>query len=133
MSGKADSLFFLHAFKRTRGWNPPRQGDRTPPVLFKYVVHYADGSSVDVPVRYGDGADNWIQKEPLGLKDAVVAWAAAFPNDTSGQQAVLYQMQWDNPKPDVAIQSVDMAYDESTKGQYGVPALMAVTMAKRVE
>ena len=133
VSGKADSLFFLHAFKRTRGWNPPRQGDRTPPVLFKYVVHYADGSSVDVPVRYGDGADDWIQKEPLGLKDAVVAWAAAFPNDTSGQQAVLYQMQWDNPKPDVAIQSVDMAYDESTKGQYGVPALMAVTMAKRVE
>jgi beta-galactosidase len=133
VSGKADSLFFLHTFKRTRNWNAPPRGDRTPPVLFKYVVHYADGTSAEVPVRYGEGADNWVQEDPLGLKGAVVAWAAPFPNDTSGRQAVLYQMQWDNPKPDVAIQSVDMTYDESTNGQYGVPVLLAITAATRIE
>jgi beta-galactosidase len=131
--GRADSLFFLQGFKRTRDWRPPRQGDRTPPVLFRYVVHYADGTSADVPVRYGEGADNWIQDDPRGLKGAVVAWAAPFPNDTSGRQAVLYQMQWDNPRPDVAIQSVDRAYDESTNGQYGVPVLLAITAATRIE
>ena len=130
---KADALFFLHAFHRIRSWRAPRRGDKTPPIVFKYVVHYADGKTADVPVRYGDGVDHWIATEPAGLKNATVAWAAAFPNDASGEKAVVYQMQWNNPRPGVEIRSVDLAYDASTRGRYGIPALLAVTAAKRID
>ncbi|MCY2991370.1 MAG: hypothetical protein NTY19_26375 [Planctomycetota bacterium] len=129
---KADALFFLHAFRRLRDWQPPGQGDKTPPALFQYVVRYADGQTVEVPVRYADGADHWIVKDPQGLKHATVAWAAPFPNDKSGEQAVVYQLQWNNPRPDVEIKSVDLRYDPATGGQYGIPALLAITAATRI-
>jgi beta-galactosidase len=133
VSKKAESLFFLHAFKRTRDWQRPRQGDATPPVLFKYEVHYAGGTTAEVPVRYGEGAEHWIQKSPAGLSGAIVAWAAPFPDDTSGDQAVLYQLQWNNPNPSLEIQAIDLKYDPSTNGQYGIPALMAITAATSVK
>lgn len=126
---KADALFFLHTFKRTAEWHPPREGDKTPPILFKYVVHYADGQAADIPVRYGEGADHWVTKEPQGLKSAAVAWAAPFPNDQSGDQAVVYQFQWTNPRPEVEIAAVDIAYDPSTDGRFGVPVLLGLTAA----
>ncbi|MGA2499184.1 MAG: glycoside hydrolase family 2 TIM barrel-domain containing protein [Tepidisphaeraceae bacterium] len=129
---KADCLFFLHAFKVTRNWAPDK-ADAVPPVLFKYVVHYADGKAVDVPVRYGEGTGHWIQKDPQGVKQAVVAWAAPFPNDKTGDQAVLYGMQWNNPSPGQEIKSIDLMYDPSTKGAYGVPALLGATAATRLE
>ena len=58
---KADVLFFLHAFNRTGEWRRQRP-EQPPPVLFKYVVHYADGQTADVPVLYGEGVDHWISK-----------------------------------------------------------------------
>jgi beta-galactosidase len=131
---KADALFFLHAFNRLREWQAPHQGDKTPPVLFKYVVRYADGKTADVPVRYADGVDHWVtSKEPAGLKNATVAWAAPLGDGKSDEQAVVYQMQWNNPRPEAEIKSVDLCYDPTTGGQYGVPALLAISAAVRVE
>ena len=72
---KADVLFFLHAFNRTAEWRRER-AEQPAPVLFKYVVHYADGQTADVPVLYGEGVDHWIASEPAGLSSAAVAWAA---------------------------------------------------------
>jgi beta-galactosidase len=124
---KADVLFFLHTFNRTGEWRPGRgPTETTPPTLFKYVVHYADGQTADVPVLYGEGVGNWVDKEPRGLKSASVAWAAPFPNDKSEEQAVVYQLQWTNPRPQVQIQSVDMVYGPQGS-QYGTPALLAIT------
>ena len=37
-----------------------RNADDQPPVLFRYIVHYTDGQTVDVPVLYGRGAAHWI-------------------------------------------------------------------------
>ena len=128
---KADCVFFLHTFKAVKNWTPDKP-DAVPPVLFKYIVHYTDDQTVDVPVRYGEGVGSWIQKDPQGVKQAVVAWAA-FPDDKSEDQAVLYGMQWNNPRPEQDIKSIDMVYDQSTKGEYGVPALLGVTAALRLE
>ncbi len=75
---KADALFFLHGFHRVQEWRP--QGNKKqPPTLFRYIVHYADGQSVEVPVIYGRGVDHWVNEEPQGLPDATVAWAAPLP------------------------------------------------------
>jgi hypothetical protein len=100
--------------------------------VFSYVVHYADGQSTEVPVLYGRGVDHWLQKQPAGLQDASVAWAAPFPGDPAGDQAVVYQLQWANPRPDVGIVSVDMAYGPSGD-QFGTPALLAVTAGRAVK
>jgi beta-galactosidase len=130
---QADVLFFLHTFHRVRDWQPPHQGDRTPPAVFLYRVHYADGKTVDIPVHYGEGVDHWINKEPVGLKDAAVAWAAPFVKDTSGDQAVLYQMPWTNPRPEVPLSQIDMSYAPQSGSQYGTPVLLGITTGSRLE
>jgi beta-galactosidase len=124
---RADALFFLHVFNRAAEWRPSKPDDQ-PPVLFAYIVHYADGHTVQVPVRYGEGVEHWIQKEPTGLKDASVAWAAPFPGDASGDQAVVYQMQWNNQRPEVEIAAVDIVYGPDGS-RWGTPALLAITAA----
>jgi hypothetical protein len=121
---KADVLFFLHTFHRTKDWKAPQDDKKKdpPPVLFKYVVHYADGKTVDVPVRYGRGAGHWLSEQPQGLPEAAVAWAAAPPKDPK-QQAAVYQMTWANPRPDQPIASIDVLSGEG----YGVPVILAIT------
>jgi hypothetical protein len=118
-------LFFLHTFNQTGQWRRQRPEQPTP-VLFKYVVHYADGQTADVPVLYGEGAEHWITPEPAGLNAAALAWAAAFPGDKSHDQAVLYQFAWHNPRPEATIESIDMAYGPEGP-RYGTPALLAIT------
>jgi len=129
---KADALFFLHTLHRSKGWNPPREGDKTPPVVFKYVIHYADGSQADAPVRYGEGVDHWIEKNPLGIRNAVVAWSSPLGNDKSGDQATVYQMQWANAKPGVEISTIDLVYDEKVQNAYGAPVLLGISAATEV-
>jgi beta-galactosidase len=128
---KADVLFFLHAFNRTGEWRRGRPTDPTP-VLFKYVVHYADGQQAEVPVLYGEGADHWMSKEPAGLKSAALAWAAPFPAQKSDEQAVVYQFTWNNPRPDVSIGTIDLEYGEQGS-RYGTPALLAITAGTKAE
>jgi hypothetical protein len=122
---KVDALFFLQAFNQYA--RPDARRDRNP-VVFQYVIHYADGKTEAVPVRLGLEVDHWISRDPSGLRDAALAWAAQFPNDTSGEQAVLYQMQWNNPRPDVVVQSIDVRYGDSGNS-YGQPAMVAITAA----
>jgi len=129
---KCDALFFLHALNATRclrNWKPPRRGDKTPPTVFQYVVHYADGRSTAVPVIWGRGAAHWLDAKPAALLSAAVAWAAAFEGNTSGDKAVVYSMQWNNPRPAVPIESVDLTYGPDGE-RWGTPALLAITAAE---
>jgi len=126
---RADMLFFLHTFNRVADWQPRQPGD-PPPVLFRYLVHYADGSTEEIPILYGEGVDHWISSQPMGLKSASVAWAAPFPGETSAEQAVVYQFPWTNPRPKVAIQSLDLAYGPEGN-RFGTPVLLAVTAARQ--
>jgi beta-galactosidase len=128
---KADVLYFLHTFNRTADWHRDRP-DQPAPMLFKYVVHYSDGTTADVPVRYGEGADHWISREPTGLSAAAIAWAAPFPGDKSGEQAVVYQFAWANPHPQSTISSIDLSYGPEGS-RFGAPALLAITAATEVK
>jgi beta-galactosidase len=44
----------------------------------------------------------------------------------SNESAVAYSKQWNNPRPDVAIKSIDMTYGPDKRG---VPVLLAITAA----
>jgi len=128
---KADALFFLHTLNRAKDWRPVKPGD-TPPAVFRYVVHYADGKSAEIPVLYGEGVDHWIGRAPTGLKSATVAWSAPFPGENSPDEAVVYQMQWNNPRPDMEISSIDLEYGPDG-AKYGVPALLGISAGLEIK
>ncbi|MBN1417255.1 MAG: hypothetical protein JXP34_00675, partial [Planctomycetes bacterium] len=123
--GKADALFFLHAFRRAAEWRRRNPQD-SPPVIFRYIIHYADGETAEVPVIYGEGADHWVTAEPKGLKSAALAWAGRFPGDASPDWAAIYTLRWQNPRPDAEIATIDLAYGPAGS-RYGTPALLAIT------
>ncbi|MGF1483253.1 MAG: glycoside hydrolase family 2 TIM barrel-domain containing protein [Opitutales bacterium] len=125
----ADALFFLHTFMQTREWNP-RNPNAAPPTVFEYQVNYADGYSEVIAVDLGIGVTDWLIDEPKGLRDAAVAWTAK-PAPSAEQNAIVYQMQWTNPRPDKVIASVDLRYGEAGD-RYGAPVLLGITAARQV-
>jgi beta-galactosidase len=126
---QADALFFLHTFLQSRTWRPGRR-EPEPPVVFEYVVHYADGTQQVVPVQLQRGVENFVQDEPEALPDAAVAWRATSADD---KNVAVYQYQWNNPKPDKTIQSVTLRYNQDDGPTYGAPLLLGLTVANRIE
>lgn len=126
---RADALFFLHTFNQ---YNRAEDRRNQNPVVFQYTVHYADGQTAVIPVRLDLEVSHWTSKDPKGLKGAALAWAAPFPNDDSGAQAAVYQMQWMNPRPEAEVTSVDVTYGEAGS-RMGMPAVLAITAARAAE
>jgi beta-galactosidase len=133
VGGKADVLFFLHTWIEQRSWSPGRRNN-VPPTVLEYVVHYADGESQRIPVRYGLGVADWLQGDPQGLRDAALAWTgpARGEGETKTRPSV-WQMQWTNPRPDTAIESIDVTLDKETGNRYGLPVVLGITAANVIE
>ncbi len=69
---------------------------------------------------------DWISEAPTALPDAAVAWTGPIGDE---EQAVVYSMQWNNPRPDVPIESIDIV--SSPDGpKWGAPAIFAITTAQ---
>jgi beta-galactosidase len=135
----ADAVFFLHTFNPSGsigGWQ--RQYDQAsergralpePPIVFQYVIHYVDGERAIVPVVWKKGVERWFSDAPSALPSAAVAWTGPLAGE---EQAVVYSMQWNNPRPDAAIVSIDIV--SSPDGQkWGAPAVFAITTARARE
>ena len=122
---KADALFFLHTARLDRRLNDREREEKKQFELCKYVVHYADGQTAEVPVLAEVDIDHFAQREPQAIPGAQIAWTAKF--DGSDESAVVYAKQWNNPRPGVEIKSVDMVYGKDK--DRGVPVLIAVTAA----
>lgn len=140
----ASAVFFLHTY------NPQRNAQRFDeklarakrgkgeklleleyPVVLEYVIHYRGGESATVPVRYRKAIGPWYAKGQVeDMVEAVVAWEAAAKGVEDGRLAV-YAMQWNNPKPEKAIELIDIRLPAGTRGieQYGSPAVFAITTA----
>ena len=122
---KADALFFLHAARISSRLSDKEKREKKNYVMFKYVVNYADGQTAEIPVYPEYDIDNYAQKTPATLPGAQTAWIQPFEN--SDEKAVAYSKQWNNPRPDVAITSVDMIPVDPKRG---TPVLLAVTAAQ---
>ena len=121
---KADALFFLHAARidRRRTAEQVKKGERFE--LFRYVVHYADGKTAEVPIYAEIDVEDYRQKAPAAIRGAQVAWTRRY--EVSDLSAVAYARQWNNPRPDAVIKSIDVVYG---KERCGVPAVLAITTA----
>jgi beta-galactosidase len=120
---KADALFFLHTARLDRRLDDRERQEKKSFELCRYVVHYADGETAEVPVVAEVDIDHFQQTDPKPLPGAQVAWSGKF--EGADERAVVYAKQWNNPRPGVEIRSVDMVYGKDK--DRGVPALIAVT------
>lgn len=121
---KADALFFLQAARIDSRRSADEVKKSKQYEMADYVVHYADGQTLKVPVYAEISVDHYRQKAPAALPEAQIAWTKPYPG--TDESAVAYSMQWNNPRPDVEIQSLDVTYGPD---RLGVLALLAVTAA----
>ncbi len=121
---KADALFFLQAARidNRRSNDELKAGKKFE--VARYVVHYADGSTEKVPVYAEIDVDDYKQKAPAALPGAQLGWV--LPYVGTAFSAAAYVQAWSNPRPEVAIASVDVQLGADRRG---VPALLALTAA----
>lgn len=141
VNAKADALFFLQTARMEDDWErrereraeEQRRADANakpkPSTVAQYVVHYADGQTAVVPVLAGVNVANYRVKEPQSLPGAQLAWAKQYTG--TDEWAAAYAQQWNNPRPDVAIASIDLTYPDGER--HGVPALLAISTAVAAE
>jgi hypothetical protein len=122
---KADALFFLHAARVDQRMTAEDRRANRKFVMFKYVVNYADGQKEEVPITSEIDVDHYVQQHAKALPGAQLAWTA--PYEGTQDSTAAYAKQWNNPRPDVEIQSVDMVAVDSARG---VPVLLAMTAAQ---
>jgi beta-galactosidase len=121
---KADALFFLHAARVDRRLNDREKREGKVFELAKYIVHYADGQTVEIPLIAEKDVEHYVQKTPAAIPGSQIAWTKKY--DTSDDTAVAYMKQWTNPRPDVAVATIDLL---PGKDNAGVPVLLALTAA----
>jgi hypothetical protein len=122
---KADALFFLQAARIDARMDERERREGKQYEMARYVVHYADGQTAEIPVVAERDVDDYRQAEPRAIPGAQIAWTRPYAGTPF--QAVAYAMQWNNPRPAVEIQSIDLVYG---KDRRGVPALLALTAAR---
>jgi beta-galactosidase len=123
VNAKADALFFLHTARLDRRMQDREREEHKKFELFKYVVQYKDGQIAEIPIFAEVDIENYRQKEPKALAGAQLAWSS--PYEGADESAALYAKQWNNPRPEVEIQAVDMVYGKDK--DRGVPVLVALT------
>lgn len=91
-----------------------------------YRVHYADGRSVEIPIRFNVDTSDWwaLEHLPGELPEATVAWSGECPRSRStGGTIRLFKRTWVNPHPDLAVAYVDFVGEHPRTR----PTLIALT------
>ncbi len=106
-------LHFLHG---AVGGNPTHNAP-----VGSYVIHYADGEAIEIPLRLNEDFLHWRQpRPPDALKNATLAWRGKTPANEDWQ---LWKLAWNNSRPDSEIVHLDF---RSTQ-QHCSPFLIAIT------
>lgn len=106
---KLSRLFFLHSL----AWSSGKK-------VGEYRIHYADQTTEIVDIVDGQNIGDWWF--PGDLSQAYIAYFAENP---VGRGVGLWLFAWENPKPDVAIVSIDFVSTGAS-----VPALVAISGEK---
>ncbi len=131
---KADVLFFLHTARVRQPIRPherARIGARKRPFqrpeILRYVVHYADGRTAEIPVLLGRDIDHWLQEKPKPLSGALIGRTVQVPG-VEDRKGVLYSMQVPNPRPGVKIETIDVVLGKNS-GR-AIPAVLAISLGE---
>jgi hypothetical protein len=111
-------LHFLHG----TGWVETEGKE-----IARFIMHFADGQRSERPIRYGNDMRNfyWLAgSDSAEHPDAVRAWVGTNALTTeTGVSYRLYKSVWDNPRPDVPVETIDFISTMSAS----VPFLIAIT------
>jgi eukaryotic-like serine/threonine-protein kinase len=91
-----------------------------------YVVHYANGSDVRIPIIYGQNVRDWWVKpnERLAPENLTEAWTGSNAESlANGTSIRLFKWTWENPFPMLEIRSLDFISDKAPSA----PFLLAIT------
>jgi hypothetical protein len=105
-------LHFLHAAHGDS--REVATGDR----LGHYRLHFSDGRTVEIPIRYNvDLSDYWaLEHLPSELPEAVEAWRGANPHSRAtgnGDAIRLFKRTWQNPFPEVEVTALDFVAENA--------------------
>jgi len=118
---RASALLFLHTCaipaRRNRELYDPEGVN--PSAVGRYVVRYADGEEREIPLLYQATIADFDSQ--LGFVQAQELWRG---RTHSGALATLGVLRWENPRPQVEIESLDFISAEAQVR----PALLAVTL-----
>jgi len=118
----ADALFFLHTARIDKKMPPREIAAGKNFEMFRYVVHHKDGRDEIVTIFGEADIGDYKVKDAAALPGAQLAWTKPYAD--TGFSAAVYSKQWDNPRPDVEISSIDVVYGPHKRG---VPAVLAIT------
>jgi hypothetical protein len=96
-----------------------------------YVVHYEDGTSAAIPIRFGEDVLDWWDQVGPETEEALnhVVWRGK--NDAASRSGVgirLFMKTWENPRPEMPIASLDMVTgDQPARQNAPAPFLAALT------
>ena len=111
-------LHFLHASADTY--------DHWDTVIAAYIIHYADGSQIEIPLRVAhEISDRYTFTGQLHPPPPIIAWSGGntFTDQQKYHQISLFKFTWENPHPDLPMQSIDFV----KKGTDSAPLLVAIT------
>ncbi|MDR0871312.1 MAG: hypothetical protein LBN39_11030 [Planctomycetaceae bacterium] len=122
---KADAIFFFHTGKIDRRRNRDEIRDGKQFELFKYVVRYTDGKTIEIPIISEVDIDNYKQQNVVPISGATLGWVRKY--EGTDQTAVAYVKQWTNPHPESVIESIDLVHG---KDNVGSAAVLGITVAR---
>ena len=104
-------LMFLHA---------SRWSDEKGRKIGRYVIHYANAQTQEVPIIFGADVRDWRDGPVSGDGGPAPAWQG---NDKAPNDVALFETAWTNPLPSAQIESIDMVSAMTD----AAPFLVAVT------
>jgi len=113
----ASRIHLLHG----AGWN-----DLEETQIAKWVIHYADGQTHQIPIVYGTHVYDWWENEDVPKdRQTKLAWTGMNPiSKRFGTNLRIYRTTFANPRPAVAISHLDF---HSAKKQ-SAPFLLGLTV-----
>lgn len=132
---EADVLYFLHtAFvarpvtERERERMLDRKRPFVLPTVMKYVLHYSDDRTAEIPVTLEKQIDHWLVEDAKPLENARIGWSRPV-EAAEGKRAVLYSTQVANPRPDAEIESIEVLRTDNR----ATPAIIAITLGEIIK
>lgn len=120
VGARAECIWLLHTCSIPPTRERSLYATRNPGILGHYVVNYADGETATIPLRYLSNIHDWNGQ--CGPAQAVGVWEG---HTDGGSLVSLGAVQWRNPRPEVAVRSMDFISDLGGAR----PVLLAVTLS----
>jgi beta-galactosidase len=126
---KTDALFFLHTAKIMQRRNHEELRNDKRFEMIRYVVHYVDGKTLDIPVDAEIDVEDYCRRKVTPIPGARLGWVCPYEtSNTTTDFAVAYIKQWNNPRPEIAVKSLDIVCGKEPRGTVAVLAITAANI-----